>query len=280
MKKFLCWGITLAVMLVAQGCGDDDSPDNPLTPGDPNDPAFEAFMEEFDEVDEITGDMVMMTFLVMDGIFTSQATGGGNLPEAAEFSLVYNTETEFWVAHIEDFDPEEGITFSVVDSVQLIQEGAPVQWPDPELLSQITSFKTLTITGEEFTAAGGHQNLVLTIDPPGSNMILINGSGRVEAAVEFQEEEPGGVTSCAIDVDMAYVATDILLELPGEGQEEPGCPVSGGISYTGAIGIECTGAREISLSGSWTVSQTFDSPNVTSVASNGNNVWTVTELCE
>jgi hypothetical protein len=117
MNRHVFWGISLAVLLGAHGCSDNgDSGNTPVTPGDPQDPGFEAFMEQFAGIDEITGDMIAKTFMAVEDIMNSRATGGRNQAEAGEFSLVYHSDTQFWVARLEEFDPDEEITFTFVDS--------------------------------------------------------------------------------------------------------------------------------------------------------------------
>jgi hypothetical protein len=156
----------------------------------------------------------------------------------------------------------------------------PVQWPDEDALSEIRSFKTLTMTGEEIVAAGAYQNLVLTVDPMVADLLHLDGAGGVNAEVEFEDTEMGQTSNCSVDADMGYLVNDIVMDISEGGSEGPGCPRSGTLSYAGSIDISCTGDRELSVSGSWSVSQTFDNTNVAYSVSNGSNGWTLNETCD
>ena len=274
MKRFLI--ILPAVLLFVAmpffiGCSDDDE-DTVINsiPGDLNDPNLAMFLEEFEGMDDLTEEMFSTaTGLFMDSIIRSAAkpkTITGPL-----FLITYHEDSKFWYCEAENYDPTDSMTFFYIDSIQFMHGDNIVQWPNPELLTSVSSYLTLHASGPHVDTAIAHQDMVVTIAVPGSDTLTINGTQDFMASYEFTDIDLNDTTVCQVDIDYDMSIDDLEVAMAGETNG----PHAGTITYTGTMNMECTGADAGSISGSWTVVQTFTPEGSTLVITHNNTIWTV-----
>lgn len=277
MKKYFVGALVLALM--GAGCGDDNS--SPLTPGDPADPAFQTFTAEFDAIDGGTGLMVESVFGVVEGIFNSAP---GTPPAVAgdfQYSLEWDAAGEQWVANVIGSDPESGVAFTLGHTVQFIQDGSSVQYPDPALLDRINSSTEMELTGEGINSAGGTQDMVFDVQPLEQDVLLtLNGSGTANLDATHVETTQTGTTTCNVVFNFTAEVSDVQIWASAAGGEG-GCPIDGDLSYQGSANIACSGdGGSVNVNGNWGVTQTFSpSGTVTTQVVHGTNFWTVEEPC-
>jgi hypothetical protein len=273
--KRLCVGTAVVIVLLATGCSDDSTP---LSPGDPESPAFQAFEMGFGDVHGATLGMAGMSFDIIGGILEGGAPPAKPGFEAIEYTLDYNEATQFWVMDLY-MDDEAGNLFTVTDSVQLLVDGVPTQYPDPEALDLVRSFLTFDASGEGGNFSG-HQNL--TAAPVATEtgvLVTLNGSGSLNGSLNGEVADTSGVSECTLDMALTHSLTNIVVASGETGTAE--CPISGNVSQHGNLEIGCTGAHELSHSGNWNFSVSFIGENSFEVrAISGGNVWEYTDICD
>ena len=277
MKKYLVGALVLA--FAGAGClGGEDS--NPLTPGDVDDPAFEAFTAEFDAIDEGTGFMVESMFEIVDGIFNSAPGTPPTVASEFQYSLEWDAAAGHWVASVSGSDVESGTAFSLSHTVQFIQDGDAVQYPDPELVDRISSSTEMDLSGEGINSAGGTQDMVIDVEQLETDVLLtLNGSGTANLDVTHVETTETGSTTCDVALNFTATVSDIQIWGSDTG-EEGGCPLGGDISYQGSSSIVCSGeGGEVNVSGNWGVTQTFSESGIATRVTHGDNFWTTEESC-
>ncbi len=271
MKRMLLPAFMLACLLLMTlvvGCDEDE--ELIVTPGDLNDADFVAFSDEFEDMDEFNGFLLDLNFDLIDTLM--------KLPHdlskpAIDFNLTYDSDSDYWICTIDSTGGEDGPSFSLVDSVQFRHASGAVQFPSEDSLTQIRC--SMRVTANDTSATGGaFQMLTITKADPLVDSISITGTGGLDMAGSWIDINGTDTTSCTVDWDYDITYTNILLDT-----NEEGCPLSGTLGYVGALTLACTGASEVSVSGSWTVTQSFNGTTVTYVVTNGNTVWTATEDC-
>jgi hypothetical protein len=154
-----------------------------------------------------------------------------------------------------------------------------VQWPDEDSLTEVRSYLTMEASEGENTGTL-HQNLEMTAASPGSDTLTIAGSGTLVTFFECQDVAGADTTYCSIDLEYGVTVDDIVVIRYSTIGDDYSCPLSGGISYVGAIDMACEGATQASLTGTWNVVQTFEEGTVTTVVTNGSNQWSQTSVCD
>jgi hypothetical protein len=274
MKKYLAGALVL--LLAGTGCfGSDES--TPLTPGDLDDPDFQIFMDEFETIDDGNGLMVESMFEMIDGIFNSAPGTPPQVSGEFQVSFEYSELEGHWVGSLQGTDPEEGITFSLVHTIQFIENGSAVQYPNPDLLERINSTTEMDLTGEGINSAGGTQNMTIDIEHhPEDVLLTLNGDGTAALDITHVEVTEAGTQTCDVALSFSASVSDLLMWGSSDG-----CPVGGSISYHGGAEIACiddSGTTDVS--GSWSVNRTYDETGTaTTRVANGSNVWEVEEAC-
>src|SRR6185503_2137680 len=135
MKRIWVGGGVIFILLLT-GCNDSTTT---LTPGDPNDPSFQSFQDGFGDLETSTNSMTNAAFNVMGDV----VNGNTAKPvfQGITYTLNYNETTQFWVAHLV-LDNEAGSVATFTDSVQFIQNGSPIQYPNVLALDYARSFLT------------------------------------------------------------------------------------------------------------------------------------------
>jgi hypothetical protein len=270
MKRFLLMAsllVGLGALVFVAGCSEDD---NPVTPPEDN-TELNMFLDEFDGMDGLTEDMLGLTFDVVDILL---AEGIGKVAAEFVYTLTYHESSQFWVCTIDSLIVDDGTEFSVVDSVQFRYPSGPVQFPVEDSLTEIRSY--LTMTASDTAAAGTlFQNVEITVDVPGSDTVDVDGVGGIDLTGTWQDVQGTDTTNCSVDLNFDILATGLVID-----KTQDSCPIAGTLQFTGLIAVECTGATEASLTGEWTVTQTFNDGSTTVVVQSGNNQWTVTEACQ
>lgn len=276
MKRYLM--ILPALMLCLAlplfiGCSDDDADTivNTIT-GDLNDPDLVMFMEEFEDMDNLTGTMFDLTFgLFIDSILLIEHKP--QVPNGPDPLITYHPDSKFWYCELEEYNGEDSTTLHYIDSIQFLHGEAIVQWPDLDLLSELRSYMTLVVSGNHIDTATAHQNLVVTIDNPGSDTIMVNGSQDLYAVYDDVYIDMDDTTFCESDVNYDMTISSLIVNVDGDDG-----PLGGTITYTGTLNVNCTGANPESISGSWSVVQTFTPTGVNLSITHNNTVWTITDL--
>lgn len=265
MKKYLIGATVL--LLFAVGCGSDDN--TPLTQGDPSDPEFQMLAGQFEGIDQTTQLMAEMVFDTIDGITATQA---GTSPAAGEFNQVteWDETSGKWNSTLSYEDPQEGLTFAATSSIQFIQGGSPIQYPESfESLDEVRSNLSMQMAGAGISNAAFTQDLVITA-PDELGNITLDGSSRHELDASFSDE----TTSCTMGADFNGTINGVRFNPSAEG-----CPTAGSIRYSGRMTASCTGDGEFSTDRTWSVRQDFSPEELTMEFISGGTVWTVTEPC-
>lgn len=275
MKKLLV--ITpmflLLTALFMAGCGDNNE-SNPLTPGDPEDPGFVIVSDQLQGIDGMTSEMLGTTLNIVDLVMNQQPAA-----KPSAYTLEYHEASGYWY-YYESYTEGELSQFTVVDSIQFKEGTNAVQYPDPALLTQVNSYlsMTSTATGDGFNASV-NQNIVITTPTPGSDTLIINGSGDLETVYSFTEytDTDSSVCSGAFDLDMNITNISVVTS---ELQTELSCPYAGSVVYVGSVYAMCDGISSGGLAtGTWSVTQVFDEGTMAITVISGSNSWSITEQC-
>lgn len=265
MKKYLIGAMVL--LLFSVGCGGDDTA--PLTQGDPGDPEYQMMAEQFSGVDLTTQLMAEMVFDAIDGITAAQA---GTTPAAGQFNqaIEWDESSAKWNSTLTYEDTQEQLTFSATSSIQFIQGGSPIQYPESfESLDEVRSNLSMQMTGQGISDASFSQNLVITA-PDQTGNITLNGSSRHQIGITFSDQ----TRTCTMDADFDGSITGVRFNPSAEG-----CPTQGTVRYSGRMAAACTGDGQFSSDRSWSVRQDFTPEGMTIEFISGGNVWTVEEPC-
>jgi hypothetical protein len=269
----------LVLLVAAFGCGDEQSP---LTPGDVNDPDFEMFMTQFESIDQGTGLMVDAMFDIVDGVINSNPENPPTVIGAYEVNLEYDDLNDEWVGTFTASDSEAGFALSVTNRIQFIDGGVAVQYPDEATLDRVSSSLSMEVTGEGIENMSGYQDLTLDLEHQAQDILLtINGTGGWAAAVSFTEPGQTTGTTCDISMDFGMTARNIQMYASQAGSSSEGsCPIAGSMSYSGSADIGCTGENTASVTGSWSVSRSFQpNGNMHTRVVHGGNIWEADEAC-
>jgi len=275
MKKYFVVTslMLLLAALFAAGCGDNND-SNPLTPGDPNDPGFVIVADQIDGIDGMTSEMLGTTLNIVDMVMNQQPAA-----KPGAYTLEYHETSGYW--YYSDSYTEGGVSqFAVVDSVQFLEGSTVVQYPNPELLSRVNSYLTLTLTttGDGVNAAI-HQNINITTPTPGSDTLIVNGNGDIDASYSYTDVMNTDTTECSGTFDLQMNITNISMIMT-DLQTELSCPYAGSVVYTGAINAMCNGGGSDALAtGTWSITQVFDQGTMAVTVISGSNSWSMTEQC-
>jgi hypothetical protein len=273
MKKLFV-GTAVVLVLLATGCSSDDTP---LTPGDPESPAYQAFQSGFGSFQEANFDMTNISFEMIGSILEGGTAPSGAGFEAITYTLDYNEETSFWVAHLV-FDDEAGSIVTASDSVQFVVSGTPVQYPDPNELDLVRSFLTVEAEGVEGSLSGYQNMTAAPVANETGVLVTLDGEGGLEGSFTGSDTDSSGVTTCAVEAHLTTTLSNVAIQT---GESAPSCPLSGRATYQGRLTVECTGAHALSHSAVWVVNVDFvDGTSMNVSAVSGGNVWNFSTSCE
>jgi len=282
MKKFvliLTMGLAVCALTGFVGCSDDD--ETVLGPTAADSAKVEMIFGEFDDMGEVNGLMLNSTMHFIDSIMT--AAGAGKTAAGVEIhvTLEWHAASEYWYCTAVDTSDSDGEVFNFVDSIQFLHGTTPVQFPVDSLLTEIRSDMRLTVVGEDIDTAFAWQNVVLTMENPESDTLIISGTGGLLAEVSEMEIEGTDTTVCDVYFNLGFVYTGLVFDLSSVGEGgELGCPLEGTLAATGSVDINCTGANEGSVSGAWAVTEVFDHGEVTITVQFGGFTFRSTETCD
>ena len=168
------------------------------------------------------------------------------------------------------------------DSVQIIEDGAPVRYPGSgtviEGLKECAHADWWTNTDD---TGAVHHRLEIDLDTSLTGDMLVTVNGTVDDYLNVHEEDDDWV--CDIELGLDQVITDIVFNV----DQESDCPESGQIVQIVTIDIHCAGegpnaGDTMDINGVWTVTATVNEgeDTVTITFSNGIISWTVVEPCD
>jgi len=187
--------------------------------------------------------------------------------------------------HIFDFeamlvDSYEADTsyITAVDSIQIIEDGSPAQFPSAELndWEQMLA-RAHGMWEQNGSDSYGHVNhrAEVELGMVGQDLqATINASVRDTLSIATHSEELG---ECSVFATLNEDIEDVILVVGGEG-----CPTSGTVTATSSLDADCydEGSDESSgVDGTWSVTVTSNGTTTTTVYSHGTFTWTVTESC-
>jgi hypothetical protein len=227
-------------------------------------------------MDQAVGMMAEMAFATIDNIFTQSPNAPRVMNLSAEYAVevVWDGETNSWIGTLQ-FDDGNGMTFSATNAVQFLQGTTPVQYPDEQLLTEVTCNVSLEATGENasFTAT---QNM--SFKPGANNIITLNGNGAFDTNVTAEVVTETGTTSCTFQSHFTTTISNVII-LDSE-TASTDCPTGGSVRFSGQMTTECTGETPISGTRSWSVTRRWDETGAsTTDFISGGNIWTFEEAC-
>ncbi len=271
--------LSLTAMLVLVGCGKEKT--TPTQPGDPNSPTYELFSGEFKNVDSLVVQMFGNTFVLMDSITTSTPTSPrfrSPIASPAAVTWVWSEAVQSWICTASE--TTDSATVSIVDTIKFWQGATVVQWPNLNSLTQMTNhyWMTVSATGGD----GGTAHLLTTVVFTGGihRVLTIDASGAIDGSFDHTGTRNNDTTHCNGTMAFTVAADSLILDFDDLWNDSGlNCPMAGKLDFTGSVSLVCTGAGAGSVSGNWTVGETFDNGQMTLVYSNGTNSWTATETC-
>jgi hypothetical protein len=272
MKKLFVSAAMLA--LLSTSCSEDQTT---LTPGDPADPGFQTLVDEFGNVDESTNSMTGMSFEIIGAIMDGGAGPAKPTLQGVEYTLDYDTETDFWVAHLV-LDDGAGNLAVISDSVQFIQDGHPRRIPNPDSLDVVRCFLTMEASGEKGTLSG-FQNVTLVPDYQDTTVLAtVDGRGGLQGTYVHENTDSTGTTQCTVGAAFSSTFSRVVVDVTNG--TPAGCPLAGTVTHRGDLSVLCTGAKPLTHEGSWSINLTFvDGDSVRVSAVRGDNIWNFTTPC-
>ena len=271
MKRIWVGGGVIFILLLT-GCNDSTTT---LTPGDPNDPSFQSFQDGFGDLETSTNSMTNAAFNVMGDV----VNGNTAKPvfQGITYTLNYNETTQFWVAHLV-LDNGAGSVATFTDSVQFIQNGHPIQYPNVLALDYARSFLTLNAQGPEGSATG-FQNITVTPTVHDSTITAaVNGSGGLEGSFTHSHTDSTGTTDCVLNAAFSSTYSHLVWDVTHGSQGQ--CPLSGTFIHSGDLHVVCTGAHPGDAEKHWVVTASFENGTGTVSVVSGGNVWHFPATCE
>lgn len=273
MKKYLV-GMLSVVLVVAAGCGDEQTP---LTPGDPADTNFQDFSQQFDSMDQGVGLMGEMAFQSMDVILSQAPQAGGVTNLSSEFAFdqpTWDEATSTWSVSLTYNDAGTGIVFTATNTIQILQGTVPVQYPDDNT-TEVKSDITMEASGENFDYTA-HQNL--SMKPGIDSIVRLDGNGDFDMTVTVDIQSQTGTSTCTFTSKFNTTITNVAIMDSQTATVD--CPVGGSVRFSGTMSSACTGEVTGSGSRSWSVTRTWDDTGAsTTDFVSGGNVWTVESPC-
>jgi len=281
MKRFVLMvtvGIAVCALTGLVGCSDDD--DEILNPTAADSAEVEMFFSEFDDMGEVNGDMLDLTLRLIDSIMTAGGAGKVGATADVHVTLTWHAASQYWYCTAVDSSDHGDEVFNYMDSIQFLHGETAVQFPVDSLLTEVRSDLRLDVTGEGIDTATAWQTVVITAESSGGDTLHVTGSGGLLAEISEMDIEGPDTTTCDISFDLGFTYTNLVFDMTQADEEGPGCPRAGALAATGSVDISCTGAHDGTVSGTWTVTETFDDGEVTIVIQHGGFEYRTTQSCD
>ncbi len=290
MKKLTILALSLVlVSALAIFLGCSDKPTQPVL-GNLNDPQFQLVEQVVgaDAIDGV-GKSLDLSFVFLDSIPGSSFAKKSELRHAlgigdgivAVDSFNYSFANgwhifQFW-AYVADTAAGDTANVSGIDSLQVLNNGAPVQVPDATVDElNIHNHFAVSVRNTNIAGTADHSVNITGITPALINPITFNGSATESASGTFTDSN----VVCDFSFNNSVAATDVVFSIAGGS-----CPTSGTVNLSSAVDLFCTatlqtGVDTVIVQGTWTASAAFNNGNVTVTYTNGNIVWQFTEPCD
>jgi hypothetical protein len=265
----------------------------PKVVGDPNDPDFQQFMTDVGDGTEFNQMMLEAMFIAMDSVFNNPDNPNpvpgfkGDIESKAlgepdQVTIVYHAASNYWYAEMTGSELEvdelgtDTVHYALADSIQFLHSGDPVQWPDPELLTEVKHGTAMNV----WEAIGNDTGVVRQlIDVVGEivtmGLVTIDGN----SSVMLDGSETDGQTTCEYGMDIAIVFNNINADLTVL-QTDQGCPSDGSMLNTVHYSLNCTGPDgSLSVNENWSISATYSDGLEHLVVENSTTRWEVDEEC-
>lgn len=293
MLVLLCTLLGLSVILML-GCDkDDDVTGNDNTTLTPEDSSMIVDVLQSDMFEtplkSLEVSLVLLDYLP-EGKMPKMSNPVAALGQDEEIPVIIEAEYQGYFngwhvfnfhARVTDQSTSDTVNIVGTDSVQIIEAGAPVQYPGPGTV--IEGLKECAQadwwTNSDDTGAI-HHRLEIDLDTSLTGDILVTVNGTVDDYLNVHEEDDDWV--CDIELGLDQVITDIVFNV----DQESDCPESGQIVQIVTIDIHCAGegpnaGDTMDINGVWTVTAIVNEgeDTVTITFSNGIVSWTVVEPC-
>ena len=295
MKRLLLLSLLLALSIslgTITGCDENKGTDSA---GTGNDYASDsAIISDFFGDDDIFGtpfEAFALSFALLDSIPVGAApkSAGGlkalqdeneQVTITAVISYIYSGGWHIFEfeATVVDLIAYDTIDVVGIDSVQLLDDGQPVQYITPETQMDELRARTHADLDDRSGESHGdmHHAVSFAMDTP---VITINGT--VHDTLSASSQDEGG--SCEVSLTLDQTITNLQMYV---GISEGGdCPNSGHVSMTASLDMTCVGLDDgptsLSISGTWTITATVNDNNtVTITYTDGTTTWATTETCD
>ena len=268
----------------------DSSTDTPNTPneGSLDDDEYQTTSQALSMSQGYTNEMLVELFSGIGRIDSisgspSLSPGLGSVyasTQADSVTITYDGATGYWHIYVEVDDPEEGVSFTFIDSLQFRSGTLVVQWPD-ESITEIRAGLALTAEAIDGSPNAPSQmlieyteDIVVTGEIWSEGVVVANGDGSFLADAETTEDS----TTCDFSFNMAAELWDVQIDLAV--LDPDACPIGGTISSSGTMDWYCTGGgMTLDVSGSWEAMATYSGDDVVMVVESDGTSWTYNGPC-
>jgi len=256
----------IAFVALPLGCTQEEAdkltdPGSGTTDAD-TDPQLECMYEVLGDAQTLGRTLLNSTWFLMDTVVAMQPEadssgqrrrrGGGGSSLATDSVLVeYHESSGYWLLYQRHSDDTGyfSMPMTIIDSLQLVGQEGPLQWPDKDqLLGIISGGYIIIVFGDADSVAATH-DLTIEGDIGCGDAVTINGL-RTFLIDNYRDGD-----SCDVYLDLTAVITDeTSISQQTYGFE---CPLSGSVQYNGVIAVQCSGSNRVDFNDIWGITQTF-----------------------
>ncbi len=170
------------------------------------------------------------------------------------------------------------VDISGIDSVKVIEDGLPVQFPnETTVIDELHARTHVDMDDRAGTAHGDlHHAVEFSISNVGDDTILtIDGSAH--DSLSGSDGDAGDTCELVLTIDQTITNLQIAAE-----SQDGDCPLTGYVAATVSMDINCTSGSQttLSISGTWSITATVNGDNtVTITYTDGTTTWATTEPC-
>lgn len=288
-QRLLLFCCAALALTLAIGCSDDNSTDSQKQTGNLDDPEFQVALaamanlggEGFALLEEIYGTIGN----IADGPSSVAVRNEASRSAAIADTLVYHESSQYWyhgMGMVETTYVADTMViteWTVTDSVQFVQGGAPVQYPDSEFVTAVVigaRHSGYSQTSDDSLVAG--LAVMISGDPgelAAGGDIVLDGGGYFRGTLGILGPEIG----CEFDFLFTEDYNNIGLNLD-DVFEYDGCPTSGSLTHAGNLDMYCAGPTDtVDVSGNWSAGFTFAGETISYVFENATTRWTGSTTC-
>jgi|GEM_PF-2058143 len=275
--------MTAAMMMWIVGCSEDSGTNDDLTDGDPNDLDYqfvesEVFSDGFLGGVDISMELATMLIDSIPGstMAPNLSSSGGEDMETIVFDAYQYSYANGWhVFTIEGWlhsdDIGDTIDFDGIDSVQVLNNGVPVQVPDSNS-NEIRYRAHLDMDARSgiMTRQADHSLTMANVGMSGDTISL---NGSLVEQVDMSVEDTSG--TCDMSLGTSVTVSNVQMDMTSDG-----CPNTGSLTAAVSVNLTCQGdGMQLSVDGTWTATGTFNGETTTTVISDGENQWTEVDSC-